>query len=252
MAEQVSGNSSGAREMSFFDHLEELRWRIIKALSALILAAIVCAFFSEFLVQDVLLGPLRAAHLKVQVLTPYGIVVLYMEVIIYAGLILSMPVLLYQLWRFIAPGLMPNERQYVWRIVFFTSFCFLAGVVFGYFVLLPTALTFFAGFGTQNIDLNIAADRYITFIMNVILASGIVFELPMISYFLTKLVFLTPAFMRHYRRHAIVVILILAAIVNPTPELFTQLLLAAPMLVLYEISIFVSKYAQKKEPDPAA
>jgi sec-independent protein translocase protein TatC len=175
-----------------------------------------------------------------------------MEVIIYAGLILSMPVLLYQLWRFIAPGLMPNERQYVWRIVFFTSFCFLAGVVFGYFVLLPTALTFFAGFGTQNIDLNIAADRYITFIMNVILASGIVFELPMISYFLTKLGFLTPAFMRHYRRHAIVVILILAAIVNPTPELFTQLLLAAPMLVLYEISIFVSKYAQKKEPDPAA
>ncbi len=238
--------------MSFFDHLEELRWRIIKGLSALVLASMVCAFFSDFLVQDVLLGPLHAAHLKVQVLSPYGIVVLYMEVIIYAGLIVSMPVLLYQLWKFVAPGLMPNERQYIWRIVFFTSFCFLAGVVFGYFVLLPTALTFFAAFGTQNIDLNIAADRYITFIMNVILASGIVFELPMISYFLTKLGFLTPAFMRHYRRHAIVVILILAAIVNPTPELFTQILLAVPMLVLYEISIFVSKFAQKKEPEPAA
>ncbi len=252
MAEQIPGNNSHAREMSFFDHLEELRWRIIKALSALVLAAIACAFFSDFLVQDLLLGPLRAAHLKVQVLSPYGIIVLYMEVIIYAGLIVSMPVILYQLWRFVAPGLMPNERQYVWRIVFFTSFCFLAGVAFGYLVLLPTALTFFAGFGTQNIDLNIAADRYITFIMNVIIASGIVFELPMISYFLTKLGFLTPAFMRHYRRHAIVVILIIAAIVNPTPELFTQILLAAPMLVLYEISIFVSKFAQKKELDTAA
>ncbi len=201
MAEQASGKGSDAREMSFFDHLEELRWRIIKGLSALVLAVIACAFFSDFLVQDLLLGPLRAAHLKVQVLSPYGIIVLYMEVVIYAGLIVSMPVLLYQLWRFVAPGLMPNERQYVWRIVFFTSFCFLAGVAFGYFVLLPTALTFFSTFGTQNIDLNIAADRYITFIMNVILASGIVFELPMISYFLTKLGFLTPAFMRHYRRH---------------------------------------------------
>ncbi len=252
MAEQLPGTNSDAHEMSFFDHLEELRWRLIKGLTALVLASIVCAFFSDFLVQDLLLGPLREAHLKVQVLTPYGIMVLYMEVIIYAGLIVSMPVILYQLWRFIAPGLMPNERQYIWRIVFFTSFCFLAGVVFGYFIILPTALSFFAGFGTQNIDLNIAADRYISFIMNVILASGFVFELPMISYFLTKLGFLTPAFMRHYRRHAIVVILIIAAIVNPTPELLTQGMLAVPMIVLYEVSIFVSKFAQKKNPDTAS
>ncbi|MGA9406328.1 MAG: twin-arginine translocase subunit TatC [Bacteroidota bacterium] len=252
MAKQLPGANDDAHEMSFFDHLEELRWRIIKGLIALVLASCICAFFSDFLVQDLLLGPLRAAHLKVQVLTPYGIMVLYMEVIIYAGLIVSMPVILYQLWRFIAPGLMPSERQYTWRIVFFTSFCFLAGVVFGYFVILPTALTFFASFGTQNIDLNIAADRYISFIMNVILASGIVFELPMISYFLSKLGFLTPAFMRHYRRHAIVVILIIAAIVNPTPELLTQALLAVPMVVLYEVSIVVSKFAQKKKPDTAS
>lgn len=250
--EQIPGSNSNAHEMSFFDHLEELRWRIIKGLSALILASIACAFFSDFLVQDLLLGPLRAAHLKVQVLTPYGIMVLYMEVILFAGLILSTPVILYQLWKFIAPGLMPNERQYVWWIVFFTSFCFLAGIVFGYFILVPTALTFFAGFGTQNIDLNIAADRYVSFIMSLVVGAGLVFELPMISYFLTKLGFLTPAFMRHYRRHAIVVILIIAAIVTPTPDVVTQSLLAAPMFVLYEISILVSKFAQKKDPDPAA
>jgi len=252
MAEEEAGTNSEAREMSFFDHLEELRWRIIKGLAALVVASIGCAFFSDFLVQDLLLGPLRAAHLKVQVLTPYGIMVLYMEVILFAGLILSMPVLLYQLWKFIAPGLMPNERQYIWRIVFFTSFCFLAGVVFGYFVLVPTALTFFAGFGTQNIDLNIAADKYISFIMSLVVGAGLVFELPMISYFLTKLGFLTPAFMRHYRRHAIVVILIIAAIVTPTPDIVTQSLLAAPMFVLYEISIIVSKLAQKKDAEPAS
>ena len=179
MADEASG-SSDAKEMSFFDHLEELRWRIIKGLSALIIASIVCAFFSDWLVQDLLLGPLRAAHLKVQVLAPYGIMVLYMEVILFAGLIVSMPVLLYQIWKFVAPGLMPKERQYIWWIVFFTSFCFLAGIAFGYFILVPTALTFFAGFGTQNIDLNIAADRYISFIMSLVVGAGLVFELPMI------------------------------------------------------------------------
>ncbi len=251
MAEQISG-SGDAKEMSFFDHLEELRWRIIKGLIALTLASIACAFFSDFLVQDVLLGPLRVAHLKVQVLTPYGIMVLYMEVILFAGLIVSMPVLLYQIWKFVAPGLMPKERQYIWWIVFFTSFCFLAGIAFGYFVLVPTALTFFAGFGTENISLNIAADRYISFIMSLVVGAGLVFELPMIAYFLTKLGILTPAFMRHYRRHAIVVILIIAAVVTPTPDIVTQSLLAAPMFVLYEISIIVSKFAQKKDPDTAS
>ena len=252
MADQAPNSGDTSKEMSFFDHLEELRWRIIKSVIALIVASIACAFFSDFLVQQVMLGPLRAAHLKVQVLTPYGIMLLYMEVVMFAGLIVSMPVILFQLWRFIAPGLMPNERHYVWRIVFFTTFCFFSGVAFGYFVLVPTALTFFAGFGTENIQLNIAADRYISFVLSLIVGAGLVFELPMIAFFLTKLGILTPAFMRHYRRHAIVVILIIAAVVTPTPDIVTQSLLAAPMFVLYEISIIVSKFAQKKEPETSA
>lgn len=242
----VNQNNTVGREMSFFDHLEELRWRIIKAVIALLLGSVACAFFADFLVQSALLGPLRAAHLKVQVLTPYGIMLLYMEVILFGGLIISMPFILYQIWKFVAPGLMPNERQNIRWIVFFTSFCFLAGVAFGYFVLVPTALTFFAGFGTQNIDLNIAADRYISFVLSLIVGAGLVFELPMVSFFLSKLGLLTPAFMRHYRRHAIVAILIIAAFVTPTPDIVTQSLLAAPMFVLYEVSIMVSKFAQKK------
>jgi sec-independent protein translocase protein TatC len=157
-----------------------------------------------------------------------------------------MPAILYQLWRFIAPGLMPNERKYAWWIVFFTSFCFLAGVVFSYLVLVPTALKFFASFGTKNIDLNIAADRYISFLLSLILGAGLVFELPMISYFLSKIGILNPTFMRRYRRHAIVAILIISAIVTPTPDIVTQSLLAAPMIFLYEVSILISKFAQKK------
>lgn len=234
------------REMGFLDHLEELRWRILKAVVSVLVCSIVAAFFSEFLVKQVVLGPLLAVGLKAQVLTPYGIVLTYMQVVIVAGIIGAMPVLLYQLWQFVAPGLLPNERKYAWWIVFFTSFCFLAGIAFAYFILVPTALKFFSTFGTDIFELNIAINEYISFMLSLILGAGLVFELPMITYFLTKIGLLNPAFMRKYRRHAIVAILIISAIVTPTPDILTQSLLAAPMILLYEISIFISKFAQRK------
>jgi sec-independent protein translocase protein TatC len=237
---------SDQREMSFLDHLEELRWHIIKALIGLLIATAICAVYADLIVQDILMRPLREAGLKAQVLTPYGIVLLYMQTVLICGLILSMPNTLFWLWRFVAPGLLPKERRYVSRIVFLTSLCFFGGVAFSYFVLLPVSLSFFASFGTRTIDLNIAIDHYIGFVLTLLLGAGLVFELPMISYFLTKIGFLTPEFMRHYRRHSIVVILILAALVTPTPDPLTQLLLAVPLLLLYEISIFVSKMAMKQ------
>jgi sec-independent protein translocase protein TatC len=175
---------------------------------------------------------------------------LYMESVLICGIILSMPYTIYCLWTFVAPGLLANERRYISRIVFFTSFCFFAGVSFGYFILLPAALNFFASFGTQNIDLNIALDQYVSFMLALLLGAGLVFELPMISYFLSKMGILTPEFMRKYRRHAIVVIFIISAVVTPTPDIVTQSLLAIPMILLYEISIFISKYSQKKTVAP--
>jgi sec-independent protein translocase protein TatC len=169
-----------------------------------------------------------------------------MQTVIVAGIIVSMPIILFQLWQFVAPGLMPNERKYAWWIVFFTSFCFLAGIAFAYFILVPTALKFFSTFGTDIFELNIAINEYISFILSLILGAGLVFELPMVTYFLSKLGLLTPKFMRKYRRHAIVAILIISAIITPTPDLLTQSLLAAPMILLYEMSIFISKVAQRK------
>jgi sec-independent protein translocase protein TatC len=243
----ATGGAADQTEMSFLDHLEELRWDVVKVLIGLVIATIICAVYTDFIVQEILLRPVRLIGMKVQVLTPYGIVVLYMEAALICGLILSMPNTLYWLWKFVAPGLLPKERRYVRRIVFFTSFCFFAGVAFGYFVLLPSALTFFSTFGTKTIELNVAIDRYVSFVLALILGSGLVFELPMISYFLTKLGFLTPAFMRHYRRHAIIVILFIAAIVTPTPDPVTQLILALPMMALYEVSIIVCKFSQRKE-----
>jgi sec-independent protein translocase protein TatC len=237
---------SGIKEMSFLDHLEELRWSILKAVIGLLLATMGCAVFADYIVQDILLKPLTTTGLKSQVLSPYGIVLLYMETVLICGLIISMPNSLFWLWKFVAPGLLRKERLYISRIVFFTSVCFFAGVVFAYYVLLPAALNFFSSFGTDTIDLNIAVDRYISFVLALLLGAGLVFELPMASYFLSKMGFLTPAFMRHYRKHAIVAILIISALVTPSPDIVTQVLLAAPMFLLYEASILISRLSQPK------
>ena len=246
-----AGDISHEREMSFLDHLEELRRQIIKMIVGILIGTSVCIFFADFIVQTILLNPLKAVGLKAQVLSPYGIVMLYMEAILVCGVILSMPYSIYCLWKFVAPGLLPKERQYISWIVFFTSFCFFTGIVFGYYVLLPAALSFFSTFGTQNIELHVALDQYVSFMLALLLGAGLVFELPMISYFLSKMGILTPSFMRKYRRHAIVVILIIAAVVTPTPDMVTQTLLALPMFVLYEVSIFVSYAALKKKTQAA-
>jgi sec-independent protein translocase protein TatC len=234
------------KEMSFLDHLEELRWHVVKSLVGLALGMILCGIFADFIVQKVILSPLLAVNLKAQVLAPYGIVMLYIQAVLVSGLILSMPNTLYWLWKFVAPGLMPNERRYVTGIVGWTSFLFFSGCAFGYFILVPAALTFFAGFGTENISLNIAVDRYITFLLALVLGTGLVFELPMLAYFLAKLGIMSAEFMRKYRRHAYVVILLIAGIVTPTPDMVTQLLMASPMFVLYEVSIFIAKFVYKK------
>ncbi len=242
-------------EMSFFDHLEELRWRIIKALLGILVGTAICWFFIDWLMNDVLLRPVLDinSHLgpgqqpiHLQNLKPFGQVFLYMQVAIIGGIIINFPNILYQLWAFIAPGLMPNERRYISSIVFFSTFCFLAGIAFSYFVMLPAALTFFAGFGTSEIANNIAIGEYMSFIISVMLAAGVVFELPMVSWFLSKLGILTPAFMRHYRRHSIVVIMILAAVLTPGTDPVSQILLAVPLIGLYELSIGISAMAWRK------
>ncbi len=238
--------------MSFLEHLEELRWRLIRALVGIALGMILCLVFIDPIVNGILLRPVTDlnGHLSagqqpihLQNLKPFGQLMLYMEVAIVGGALVSIPNILYQLWAFIAPGLMPNERRYIKSIVFFSSFCFLLGVVFSYFVMLPAALRFFAGFGTTQIENNIAINEYMSFIISVMLAAGVVFELPMVSWFLSKLGILTPAFMRRYRRHSIVVIFILAAVLTPGTDPVSQILLAIPLLGLYEISIWVSVIA---------
>ncbi len=238
--------------MSFLDHLEELRWRIVKSVIGVVAGGIISAFFIDWIMNSILLRPstLTNPPLALQNLKPYGQFSLYMEVIITCGVILSIPNLLYQIWKFIEPALKPSEKKYVSSIVIFSSICFLTGIAFSYFVMLPTSLGFFAQFGSTIIKNNIAADEYYDFVFSVMITAGLVFEMPMVSFFLSKVGILKPPFMRKYRKHAIVLILLIAGIVTPSPDVTNQLLLGIPLMVLYEISIWICVFSQKKVTEP--
>lgn len=239
---------SEEKEMSFLDHLEELRMRIIRAVLGLLVATVIAGLFSDWIINEAILRPSRATNPPLTLINtiPYGQITFYMVVIIVAGIILSSPWILYQFWKFIQPGLLLKERKYISWIVFFTTFCFLAGVAFSYFIMLPYMLQFFATFGTEGIANMISITEYMSFVLQLILISGLIFELPMVSYFLARLGILTPRFMRRFRRHAMVVILIVAAIVTPTTDPFTMGVFAIPMLLLYELSIGIAAMAKRK------
>ncbi len=233
-------------EMTFLEHLEELRWRLIYALIGLVAGAVLCWIFIDFIIDVVLLKPARDSGAQLQNLKPFGQLFVYMQVAIIGGIIISIPNIFYQFWKFIAPALRRNERRYILLIVIFTTVCFLAGIVFAYFVMLPLTLKFAAQFGSDQIANEFAIDEYLSIIISVMLAAGVVFELPMVSFFLSKLGILTPAFMRKYRKHSIVIIMILAAFLTPGTDPVSQLILAIPLVLLYEISIFISKISIRK------
>jgi len=233
-------------EMSFLDHIEELRWRIIYALIGVVIFTIAAWIFIDPIIEFVLLKPARDANASLQNLRPFGQLFLYIQVAIIVGIIASLPNIFYQLWQFIAPALRKREQKYILWIVFFSTFCFLLGITFAYFVMLPLTMKFAAQFGTAEIANEFAIDEYMSIIISVMLAAGLVFELPMVSFFLSKLGILTPKFMRTYRRHAIVIILVLAAFLTPGADPVSQVILAVPLVLLYEISIFISKLSSKK------
>ncbi|MHB8578813.1 MAG: twin-arginine translocase subunit TatC [Ignavibacteriaceae bacterium] len=241
-----SSTEKEEKEMTFLEHIEELRWRIIYSLIGVGVGSLICWIFVDYLVDYVLLLPASRVGLHLQNLKPFGQLMLYFEVAMVGGLILSLPNVFYQLWKFISPALRKNERRYISAIVAFSTLCFLLGIVFAYFIMLPYSLKFVSQFGSKNITNDFAIDEYMTIILSIMLGAGLVFELPMISFFLTKLGILTPQFMRKYRRHAIVIIFIAAAFLSPGTDPVSQIILAVPLIVLYEISIIISKYSRKK------
>lgn len=240
-------------EMGFFDHLQELRSRIIKALLGLVAGAIIAGVNINFIMVEILLRPSRQVGVKLQNMNPMGQVTLTLQVALISGLIIAIPWIIWQFWQFVKPGLYEKEQKYSAWIAVATIVCFLTGVAFAYFVMIPTSLGFAAsGFNYEGIENRWSISEYFSFVMGFILACGVVFEMPMLSFALSRFGILTPAFMRHYRRHSAVVILIVAAIITPTPDPFNQLVLAVPLYALFEISILVAALASRKREEAYA
>ena len=233
-------NSHESAQMSFLDNLEELRWRLIKSIAAILIGGIVSFLFIEDILQFLILPIKNLSNPPdLQVLKVQGMFMIKWGVALLGGVVLAVPVLTYQLAKFIGPGLHNNEKKVMFPLVFFSYFAFLIGIVFAFVVLIPYSLNFFTSMGMIEVNNNFSINYYFSFITMLLLGSGVIFELPIIVFILSSIGILTPAFMRHYRRHALVFILILSAFITP-PDPISLVFMSIPLAILYEISIGVS------------
>lgn len=256
--------------MSFLDHLEALRWHLLRAVTAVLIFTVVAFIAKDFVFGVLILGPSKVDFLTYRVLCDIGNYLgipalcinelpftiqsrqmtgqfsMHMTSSMVVGLIAAFPYLFYEVWRFISPGLYANEKNAARGAVFFVSFLFLSGASFGYFVLSPLSINFLANY---QLDPTIANEfditSYVSTLSMLVLASAIMFQLPVVVYFLSMSGLVTSKMLISYRRHSIVVILIVSAIITP-PDVVSQLLIAMPILVLYEVGIVIAKRLEKK------
>jgi sec-independent protein translocase protein TatC len=249
MADETSEHQNPQeKEMSIWGHLEELRWIVLRSVIGIVLGIIICLIFSDFIVKEIILAPAMKTNPPLRLTTTevFGELSFYMQVAIWGGVILSFPYTITQLWKFIEPALYEKEKKYVRQISFFTVFSFICGMAFAYFIMLPMMLNFAAEFGSETI-MNIPdVGKYLAIFLMIIIVSGLIFELPLISFFLGRLGILTPAFLRHYRRHTLVALLIIAAVLSPGGNPVLQIILFVPLWALFEISIVTSALASRK------
>ncbi len=246
----VEPETDTGSEMSFLGHLEELRRRIFRSLMWVLVGVAVAGYFNEWIMNEALLGPAIRAGLKLQNLQPFGQAFLLFKVIFFSGIVLAFPFIAWQVWGFIAPGLYKHEQRWARWVTVITTVCFLTGIAFGYYVLIPSMMNYVNVIANPNIEDNLATSEYFSFFVNMLLASGLIFELPMVTWVLSRVGLVSDKLMVKYRRHSIVVILILAAIITPTPDPITQLMVAVPLYILYEISVVIARFNyRRREPE---
>ncbi|MCP9292923.1 twin-arginine translocase subunit TatC [Gracilimonas sediminicola] len=244
--------------MSFLDHLEELRWRIIKGLIGVLVGVAIAFVFSDFFVEKVMLGPTRAdffmydilrvdaVNFELQSRRLPGQFFTFWGTLFVMGFVIGSPIFIYQIWAFVEPALESREKRKTFFSTFFITFFFLLGVAFGYMILVPFALQFFAQFQISDIIRNdFDINEYFSSVSMWVVACGIIFQIPVVSYSLSKIGLLTPDLLRKYRRHSIVFALVISAMLTP-PDPISQILIALPLTVLYELSIWISRYAMRK------
>ena len=263
---------SEEKEMSFLDHLEELRWHLVRSFAAIFIVGILVFSFQTFVFDTVLF-----AHLKpdfptyqflckafgkigvesnfcgltfsqtLQSLNPTQQLMTAIWTSLILGFIFAFPYVLWEFWKFIAPGLHSSERKKSRGFILISSFLFFLGVIFSYYVILPMSVYFFYNYQISELVVNnFKLEGYVNLITNTLLGVAIFFELPVVIFFLTKIGLVTPEFLRKYRKHALVVVLVLAAIITP-PDVGSQIIVAVPIMILYEVSIYVSKFVIKKQ-----
>lgn len=258
-------------EMSFLDHLEVLRWLLVRSTIAVLIAATAIFFVADYIFDEIIFGPTNANFITYRMfceLSHYvgfkdsicvekldfiiqntameGQVNIFVWICIAGGFIAAFPYILWELWKFISPALYPKERKNAKWFIFFASILFFLGVLFGYFIVIPMSVNFFASFKVSAVVKNeFNIESYISMVKTSVIASGLFFEMPIIIFFLTKLGLVTPMFLRKYWKWAVVIILIVAAIVTP-PDVVSQIIVALPMLLIYELSILISKIVHKQ------
>jgi sec-independent protein translocase protein TatC len=239
------------KKMPFIQHLEELRRRLVVCAIAVGVGFLACYAFADEIFHILCMPWLNALPkeqtVKLIATAPHEAFFTYMKVAFIAGMMLAVPVILYELWCFIAPGLYEKEKRAVLPVVFFSSLFFLGGALFGYFCVFPYGFQFFASFATDYITPMITTREFLTFTTRMLIGFGLVFELPIFAFFLAKLGLITAPLMRRIRKVAIIVIFIVAAAVTPGPDVFSQLMMAGPLLILYEASVWIVHFFGKKE-----
>ena len=259
-------------EMSFFDHLEELRWHLIRASIAVLIFTGLAFYYYDFIFDSVIMGPSHTNFWTYQALCNLGNYLhrtgwcvetiniklmnnelagqftLQLNSSLIIGITAGIPYVLYELWRFIKPALHDKERKAATGFVFYATFLFALGVFFGYFIITPMSIRFLVGYEVSaSIENLYTIDNYLSSVATLTLASGLVFQLPIIIYILSNLGILTVQFMRSSRRYAIVVILIIAAVVTPTPDAITMMVVSVPLFILYEVGIMVAGRVEKRK-----
>ena len=240
-------DKQGTQEgMNFLDHLEELRGRLIKSIIAVVVCSVPCFIFWRKIFDFLLVYPLRYAVPKPRIIytAPAEAVMLSIKIAFVCGIIVSIPIIFYQLWSFVAPGLYGKEKKVVLPVVISSTISFFLGLSFAYLIL-PWMIKVLTSWGSGAIEPFFKANEYITFMLKMSLACGIIFEMPVVSWVLTRMGILTPKFLITKLRHAIIIIFIIAAVITP-PDVMSMLFLAIPLLGIYGVSILVSYLSQER------
>jgi sec-independent protein translocase protein TatC len=268
----MAKRTNDPNEMSFLDHLEELRWHLIRSTLAVVIVGMVAFLMKDFIFDTVIFGPKKPDFptyalfcklskmlgfseafcsseplFRVQSRVMAGQFSAHIWTSIWAGFIVAFPYVLYEMWRFVSPGLHDRERSNSRGFIFVASLLFFMGVLFGYYVVAPLSINFLGSYTvSEEVFNDIDLSSYIATVRAAVIACGLIFELPIVIYFLTKVGLVTPEILKKYRKIALVIVLIISAVITP-PDVASQIIVAVPVLILYQLSIYISGYVLKRE-----